>query len=288
MNRLSFLGVPFYSRAEYAGMGKSTEALRKIGIVDLLKAKCDAFTDLGDVPLPPLLNDSGPKNLRNFDYVSACSKAVADSAAKINKDDTVFCLGGECVLIMGILAGLRATFPGEPGLLWLDAHGDFNTPETSPSGFVGGMCLALACGRGPSIPGVKPSVKEKHVVHFGSRDLDPEESQSLKNSPVKLITSKDIRDRGLEESLNEAVKELTRTDWILCHLDIDVIDPTSIQAVNFPSKGGLTLDQVKKIVRSLEDTRRLKGFDLAGYNPLLDPEEESGRRLIRLVSEIFS
>jgi arginase len=288
MKRLSFLGIPIYSSANYRGIGKSVETLRNLGIAEILRSKCDVFTDLGDVALPSLLIDSGPKNLRNFDYFSKCSRIVADAATKAHKEDSVFCLGGECGLIVGALAGLRTRFEGKPGLVWLDAHGDFNTPETSPSGFVGGMGLAFACGRGPAMDGIRPPLDEGHVVHVGSRNLDPLERQAMQDSPMRVFTAKDVRDKGLEEILNDAVNQLSECEWITCHLDVDVIDPSAISAVNFPCQGGLTIDEVKAIVRKLDGTGKLKVFNLAGYNALLDANQESGKRILQLISDMFS
>ena len=210
-------------------------------------------------------------------------------ASRVGPDDFVFCLGGECTLVTGTLAGFKATFKGKPGMLWLDAHGDFNTPETSTSGFLGGMPLAFACGRGPklhqSIEDARPLLEEANVVHVASRALDPLESKAMESSPMKLYPASTLRKEGVGKVAAEAAAHLAdRSDWIVCHLDVDSIDPTIIPAVNYPEPGGLTLEEVKTVVKAVQGTGKLKVFNLTAYNPTLDKDHASAQRLVTLVA----
>jgi arginase len=211
----------------------------------------------------------------------------------VDGEGLAFCVGGECSLIVGALAGLKGNIKGKPGILWIDAHGDFNTPETTRSGYIGGMGLAFACGRGPkmndAIEASRPLMSEENVVHVASRALDPKEYEAMSSSPMQLYTASAIRTDGLLRVADQAARYLdSRCDWITCHLDVDAIDPETLPAVNFPEGAGLSLEEVKKVVKRVHRTGKLKVFNLAGYNASLDQSKISAQKLLRLVSEIFS
>jgi arginase len=294
MENVSLIGLPFYSLAKYHGMGLAVKALRELGIAEVVKRQASVFRDLGDVTLSEIEADSGPPNLRNFPQYLKDIDTVFRASSQVGSDDFVFCLGGECTFIAGTLAGFKTKFRGNPGILWMDAHGDFNTPETTISGFIGGMCLASACGRGPKlssdIESSRPLLSEENVVHLASRALDPLEEKAMRSSPLRMYSAADAHRIGIAKVARAAAEFLAdRSDWIICHLDVDSIDPGIISAVNFPEKGsGLTLEEVKTVVHELRRTGKLKVFDLAAYNPNLDPKQDSGNKLLNLTSEILS
>ena len=121
----------------------------------------------------PRSADQGPNNLHNLESFIEGTKRVKETLLQgADASKLMFCLGGECAFIVGSLAALRTKLKGKPGIVWMDAHGDFNTPETSPEGFIGGMPLAFACGRGPKlspdIEAARPLLSEKQVVQVGS------------------------------------------------------------------------------------------------------------------------
>jgi len=293
MQNVSLIGLPFYSLAKYRGMGMAVQALRRLGIADIAKQQASAFKDLGDVALSEIETDSGPSNLKNFPQFLQDTDSVLRAASQVNSEDFVFCLGGECTFIPGSVAGFSTKFKGKPGILWIDAHGDFNTPETTVSGFIGGMCLAFACGRGPkltaTIENARPLLSEENVVHLGSRSIDPLESKAMESSPLRLYSASDVHKIGMPTVAQEAAQYLAaQSDWIICHLDVDSIDPSIISAVNFREDGGLTLEEVRTVVHELQSTDKLKVFDLAAYNPMLDHNYDSANKLLKLTSEIFS
>lgn len=292
VERVTLIGLPFYSLAKYRGMGEAVKSLRSLGIAEIVKETSSSFNDLGDCHLSDIVVDTGPSNLRNFTQFLTDSDVVQERVSGVGYDDFVFCLGGECTFIVGTLAGFKSRFKGKPGMLWIDAHGDFNTPETTVSGFIGGMPLAFACGRGPrlsdKIESVKPLLEETNVVHVASRALDPLESQAMSTSPMKLYAASVVHKEGASKVAAEAAAHLADvSDWIICHLDVDSIDPTIMPAVNFPEPNGLSLDEVKILVKALKETGKLKVFDLAAYNPRLDRDGASGNRLLKLVKELF-
>lgn len=292
MEKLTLIGLPFYSLSKYRGMGEAVKVLRSLGIVEVLKKSSESFDDLGDCRLSHIDSDSGPSNLRNFPQFLTDTDAVLEMAGKVESDDFIFCLGGECTFIAGTLAGFKSKFKGKSGMLWMDAHGDFNTPETTVSGFIGGMCLAFACGRGPklgdAVERARPLLEEENIVHVASRALDPLESKAMSASPLKLYSASAVSKQGVSKVAADVAAYLAdRCDWITCHLDVDSIDPSFMPAVNFPEPGGLSPEEVKTMVQALRGTGKLRVFDLTAYNPTIDQNGTSAARLLELVSEIL-
>ena len=293
MDKLALIGLPLYSLSAYRGMAMGVHSLREAGIAEVLSGSTNSFIDLGDVRLSEIDADTGPKNLKNFPQFLKDTDSLESAASKVGSEDFVFCLGGECELIVGTLAGFKRVFKGKPGVVWIDAHGDFNTPETSPSGFIGGMGLAMACGRGPrlspTIERARPLLDEENVVHVASRALDEAEYAAMSSSRMKLYPSTTVHTQGIVKVAGETAAYLAaRCDWIICHLDVDAIDPEIIPAVNFPAPGGLSINEVTTIVENLKKTGKLRIFNLTAYNPTSDKNHISSQRLLKLVSELFA
>ena len=262
--------------------------LRKAGLGRALGAQAD----LGDVKLPPLKTDVVQGKVKNQTYFMEASSRIYEAARSIQAEGA-FIMGGECSETVGSMAGLVEVFKGKPGMLWMDAHGDFNTPETSPSGYIGGMCLAMACGRTPDLGlefgGSGPPLADERLVHVGSRALDPPEVAAFNSSPARLFTSQQVRKSGVAEVAEEAARHLdNRSDWIVCHLDIDVVDPGFIPSVNYPTPGGLTLDETSMIIRTLLRTGKLRALELAAYNASNDRGGSSARKIVALMKTILS
>ena len=279
----ALIGVPLYTMADYKGMGDAPSALRKAGL-----AKAGGATrDLGDLTLPALSKGVTERKTKNLEYFRNCTSLVY-GATRLIKAERVLVIGGECSETVGVMAGLGEAMGGRPGMLWLDAHGDFNTPETSPSGYIGGMCLAMTCGRahglGLGVGDEKLSLAEERLVHVGSRALDPPEFAALNASPAKLYTSQHVKRNGAAEVAKEAARHLDdRSDWIVCHLDIDVVDPRFIPAVNYPTPGGLTPAEVAIVVRALSTTGKLKALEITAYDSSKDNGGASAGRIVELV-----
>ena len=288
MDAAALLGVPLYTLTGYKGMGDAPAALRRAGLVSSLGLR----DDLGDVRLPRLKSDLSEAGAKNFAHFKDCTARIYRAARSI-RADSVFVVGGECSLTPGSLAGLGEVFDGKPGMLWMDAHGDFNTPESSPSGYIGGMCLAMACGRGSplgeEIESRRPILAEERLVHLGSRALDPPEVAAFNSSPAKLFTSQQVKKVGAAEVAEEAARHLSnRSDWIACHLDLDVVDPAWVPAVNYPTPEGLTIDETALIIRTLLKTGKMKVVELASYNAANDKGGSSARTVVDLVRRIFT
>ena len=291
MERVTFVGIPFYSLAEYQGMGGAVQSLRDAGIVQRLRSGRVKVRDIGDVECPRINRDHGPRNLRNYEEFIQGTRRVRDKLLKeADGSALTFCLGGECTFIVGSVAALKQVYGGKPGIVWMDAHCDFNTPETTQSGFIGGMPLAIACGRGPRLPedieSAKPLLEEKRVVHVGARALDPGEDEALRSS-VRVFDAGELRKKGAKEAARQAAKSLDgSSDWIIAHLDVDVLDPSIMPGVNFPEARGLIITDVLGIIRELKFTGKLAVVDVTAYNPFKDGDGRGRSLLLTFVQEL--
>ena len=211
--------------------------------------------------------------------MSVLYKPVADFVAStLKRGDRPICITGDCCAAIGVLGGIQqAGF--DPVLLWLDAHGDFNTWETTPSGFLGGMPLAMIVGRGEQLileaVGVRP-ISEARVMLTDGRDLDLAERQALAMSEV--IHVKDCL--SLFEYL--PIKEP-----LFVHLDPDILNPEAAPAMSFPAKGGPSLDELHGLLSMLAQTSRIMAISMSTWNPNLDEDGRSQKACLELLKSLI-
>jgi arginase len=198
-------------------------------------------------------------------------------------------LSGNCGSVLGALSGLQ---PDSAGLIWFDAHGDFNTPETTSSGFLDGMALAAATGRcwkklAAGIPGFSP-LPDDHIIHIGGRDFDPEERELLDKSGVALVSWGKIKAGDLGNALGPALHALKgKVNKVYVHIDLDVLDPRITPVNQFLPSGGLTVTQVEEAIDLVRHNFQISGAGLASYDPAYDAEGrglEAGLRFLEAVT----
>jgi arginase len=196
----------------------------------------------------------------------------------LNGGARVAILGGECTLVAGSLSGALTVVP-ELLLVYFDAHGDFNTVATTPSHFVGGMCLAHVCGKqiAPLLwPGVK-KIAEDHTYLVGARELDPGEVGNLSRSKLHRIAF----DRDLVDAPSLLAGVRRKPIWL--HVDLDVVDPRELAAVALPVAGGPTLKALGELLGSVAQVSDVRGIEICGYDARKDPEAQ----LPRVLAEAF-
>lgn len=200
---------------------------------------------------------------------AAVARAVAAEAFPL-------VLSGSCSASLGVLAGLN-----EPvGIVWFDAHGDFNTPETTPSGFFDGMPLAVATGLcyrdvWDGIASLPP-VPAAHTLLVGVRDLDPGERQNLHHSGVLMVTAGELRRQGVRAALNPKLDILlSRVQEVYLHFDIDALDPELAPGVDYKAPGGLLLGEAEEALRLVTRRLRVRAATLAAYNPDCEVEDRT-------------
>ncbi len=226
------------------------------------------------------------------DELSAISEVNAHVARRV--EETIadgfapIVLAGDCNSCLGTLAGLGSS---PIGIIWFDAHGDFNTPGTTTSGFFEGMPLAVASGRcypdvwtriGNSMP-----IPDSHILLVGVRDLDPGEREILEDSEVNLVTAHYLKDAGVNASLLQQLTRLkSRIGEVYLHIDVDVINLTEAPGVDFRCPGGLTSSEVQEAVQMIARHFRIKGATLAAFNPTVDEDEKTLRTGLNLLEAI--
>jgi len=202
-------------------------------------------------------------------------------------------LAGNCGSALGTVSGVRAATPNDTsdiGVIWLDAHADFNTPETTTSGFLDGMALAALTGRcwrtlTSSMPGFRP-VADAHVVLAGARDIDPGEGQLLASSRVMPVKASRLEAEGAAEALEPALSALARTvSRVYLHIDLDVHEPNEAQANQYAVPGGLSAATVRDLVRVVASRFTIVAAALTAYDPSFDNRMLNvGQRLIEEIT----
>jgi len=197
-------------------------------------------------------------------------------------------LAGGCISCIGTLAGLGAP---PPAIIWLDAHGDFNTPETTISGFLDGMALATAVGRcwgklAATVPGFRP-VPESQTVLVGAREFDVSERTLLDSSAVHLIDPQRIRNHGWRAELEPLwAKIQTHTGRVYLHIDLDVLDPAAARVNQFAAAGGLTLTELLGIVSFVRERFALAATAITAYDPEYDEGEKAVKAAVDVIREL--
>lgn len=259
-------------------MGPS--ALRVAGLQSRLKQLGRQVEDAGNITVPQAEEQPyGEKKARYLDEISQTCKSLAEMVRKtLDENMLPLVLGGDHSIAVGSIAGAAAHFAKEGkhiGVIWLDAHGDMNTPESSPSGNVHGMPLAAVMGNGPSelidLAGIKPMVEPRQVALVGTRDLDAKERRFAKESGVHVFTMRDIDERGMREVMSEAIRFATDdTAGIAVSLDMDFIDPSDAPGVGTPVRGGVTYREAHLALEMIADSRAMISFELVEINPIID------------------
>ncbi|HEX6057447.1 MAG TPA: arginase family protein [Gemmatimonadaceae bacterium] len=287
----SSIGIRPYDDGAVRRLDLAPAALREQGLVTRLGAR-----DAGDVAPPPYRDFVRPPGRpRNEAGVAEYSRALARRIADARgTDDFVLLLGGDCSIVLGALLGVRGA-GASPGLVYVDAHADFATPQESATGSPASMCLALAVGRGDSplaqLGGDAPLVRPEHVVVVGRRDEDEPwyGQEALDAGPVLDLPHDWLRTRGAAATASAALDRVARPDvggfWI--HVDADVLDPSVVPAVDSPEPGGLELDELAALLAPLVRHPRALGMELTIYDPQLDPDRTSAARLATLLERVL-
>jgi len=289
LKAIGVIGIPYNVGWKGEGIDEGPSALRAAGLLKELEQVAEAVVDLGDasVDLPPR-DDSNPKLLNPHQVIAVCKAIAPRVRSACEQGYLPLLLGAEDSAIMGIVEGLAQGLSVPIGLIYLDAHGDFNTPETTPSGLIGGMDVAVLAGRGPDlltkIFGHKPQLREEQIAIFGARDLDPPEKEMLRRSNIHLYTMDRVRELGAERAIMEAAEKLSRfCDKIYVHVDIDVLEPTEMKAIHMSVPNGMTLAECARVLRNVRKIGKLCGLAVMVFNARKDQKGTEARKLNQLI-----
>jgi arginase len=291
--KIRIIGVPMDLGASRRGVDMGPSALRVAGLQARLKQLGRQVEDIGNISVrQPEEQHYGEKNAKYLDEIAETCKGLAETVRKALEVDLLpLVLGGDHSIAVGTTAGVAGYFHKQSkrvGMIWLDAHGDMNTPESSPSGNVHGMPLASIMGYGPAelteLAGVKPMVEPRNVALVGVRDLDSKERRLMKESGVHVFTMRDIDERGMREVMAEALRFAgDDTAGVAVSLDMDFVDPSDAPGVGTPVRGGVTYREAHLAMEMIADSRAMVSFELVEINPVIDLHNTTATLGVELV-----
>jgi arginase len=283
------IGVPMDLGADRRGVDIGASAIRYAGLNDQLRYLDFEVHDLGNIFVhQPESQPIGNTRLKYLEPIVKVAEELADTvttALKANEFPLI--LGGDHSIALGSITGITRVHK-DIGVLWIDAHADFNTEETTPSGNIHGMVLAALAGLGNShltdIGGWAPKLDAQKIVIVGARDLDPGERELLRTHHVHVFTMSDIDQRGISDVMREALTIVGKaSDGIHLSLDMDALDPVHAPGVGTPVRGGLTYREAHSAMELIADSGRLIGMDVVEVNPILDRENATAQLAVELV-----
>jgi arginase len=287
---LALIGAPLDLGAGRRGVDMGPSAIRYAGLAERLAELGYETTDWGNVESPVAeASDAGDPHARFLDQIKATCERVARLVVRALEDDHLpLVLGGDHSVALGTLGGL-ARHHGRPGgVLWIDAHGDVNLPETSPSGNVHGMVLAAAMGlageRFASDAWPLPAVDPARVALVATRELDPAERDLLHELDVLVFTMTDVDRLGVEHAVRESLERIGGDGFVHVSIDLDAIDPEVAPGVGTPVRGGLSYREAHLALELVAESGLAGSFDLVEVNPILDRENTTGRLAVELAA----
>lgn len=280
MGPVHIIGVPLDLGGGRRGVDMGPSAVRIAGLGDQISALGHTVVDCGDLPAPiPETQHAVDPTKKYVQEIARVCQMLYEVATRALDDRALpLVLGGDHSVAAGSVAAsadfIRRTSNKPLGLIWVDAHGDMNTPQTSPSGNVHGMPLAALLGQEPielASIGSIPSVRPEHTVLVGIRNLDEKEKGKIRASGVHVFTMKDIDREGIAVVAERALDIASAgTGGIHVSFDLDACDPTFAPGVGTPVKGGLDYREAHMVMELVADSQRLIALDLVEVNPTLD------------------
>lgn len=275
------------------GVDMGPSALRVGGLQQRIKQLGHQVEDIGNIPVKqPEEQPYGEKRAKYLQEIAeTCRDLAAMTERTVGEGIVPLVLGGDHSIAIGSVAGVAAHFHKQQkriGCLWLDAHGDMNTPESSPSGNVHGMPLASIIGYGApelvELAGFKPMVAPRNVALVGIRDLDGRERRVVKESGVHVFTMRDIDERGMREVMAEALRFVSdETDGVAVSLDLDFVDPEDAPGVGTPVRGGVTYREAHLAMEMIADSEAVVSMEVVEINPVIDEHNKTAALGVELV-----
>ncbi|MGM8211187.1 arginase [Virgibacillus sp. W0430] len=293
-NNISIIGVPMDLGQSRRGVDMGPSAIRYAGVVDRLEKLNYSVDDLGDIAIsrPDKAHDAREGNLRNLKQIAEANERLAQLVdAQIKEGKFPLVLGGDHSIAIGTLAGVAKHYDNL-GVIWYDAHGDLNSEETSPSGNIHGMPLAVNLGIGneslTNILGYFPKVKPENVIVIGARDLDPGEKELIAKLNLQVYTMHEIDRVGMPKVMEEAISYLKeRTDGVHLSLDLDGLDPTEVPGVGTPVLGGISYRESHLAMEMLHESEIITSAEFVEVNPILDEKNKTASVAVALMGSLF-
>jgi len=296
--KISVIEVPLDFGANRRGVDMGPSAGRLAGLKDsLVELGHGVEESMPRLPVPiQEFEEIGDPRIKYLEPIAEACSALADRVEScMDGGQFPLVVGGDHSIAVGTLAGLGAHYAKRKigwGVLWIDAHGDFNTPETSPSGNIHGMSLAASAGIGHprlvSLHGDFRKLDPANAVLFGVRDLDKGEKQNLRSAGVQVFTISDIDRLGMAETANFAIEYLKdRVEALHVSFDVDSIDPRFAPGVGTPVRGGLSYREVGFLMESVARTGLVRSAEVVEVNPILDVRNQTARLAVEILARLL-
>ncbi|MDW0110035.1 arginase [Sporosarcina aquimarina] len=291
---ISLVGVPLDYGQSRRGVDMGPSAIRYAGAVARLEAIGHQVTDTGDIAVPTG-ERVGQDNdgLKNLDEVTNACTELAERVADLTKTGQFpLVFGGDHSMAIGTLAGLSEKYDNL-GVIWYDAHADMNTEETSPSGNIHGMPLAVSLGLGHdrlvSIYKAGQKVKPENIVIIGARSVDPGERALIRELGIKVFTMHEIDRDGMTSVMKQAMDYLTsrNIDGLHLSLDLDGLDPLYTPGVGTPVPGGISYRESHLAMEMLQDSGLVTSAEFVEVNPILDDKNATADVAVGLIGSLF-
>jgi arginase len=295
--KIRVIGVPLDLGQSRRGVDMGPSAVRVAGLEARLEALGHIVEDSGNVPVAiPEQKKEGDPNAKYLKEITAtCTKSAELVLKTLEAGKVPIILGGDHSVAAGTVAGVAEFYRKQDqriGLIWIDAHSDINTPETSPSGNVHGMPLAAIVGLGPAelgnILNFSPKVNPENCVLVGIRDVDAHEKENIRKAGVEVFTMRDIDERGMRSVMEEALRMAGRgTAGYHVSLDMDWIDPEDAPGVGTPVWGGATYREAHLAMEIIADHGRMLSFEIVEVNPVIDEHNQTADLAVELTLSAF-
>lgn len=288
MNKsVQIIGIPMDLGQSHRGVDMGPSAVRYAGLAARLKDLGYTIHDTGNIPVQ-VRATLKKKNLLP-EILKACELAYTAGKDAISHGHIPIFLGGDHSISIGTIGGVTHDTP--KGVIWVDAHSDYNTEATSPSRNIHGMALAVLTGKGTeelvNVGRKGPKLDPKNIVIIGTRSIDPLEKELLCKSGITVYTMRDIDEEGINVIARKALEKLRHLNGIHVSLDIDAIDPREAQGVGTPVPGGLTYREAHLTMEIIADSNMLSSLDIVEVNPILDSQNQTGAMAVELVVSLF-
>lgn len=293
MNKLSIIGMPMDLGQTRRGVDMGPSAIRYAGIYERLEKLFDEVIDHGDIPVGrPQVEIDPDTNLRNLHLIAEKTEKLAEEVDQaISSGSFPLVLGGDHSIAIGTLAGVAKHYDNL-GVIWYDAHGDLNTAETSPTGNIHGMPLAVSLGIGhpllTNVAGFAPKIKPENIVLIGARSLDEGERVLLKEKGIKVYTMHEIDLLGMTQVMKESIDYLKdKTDGVHLSLDLDGLDPHDAPGVGTPVIGGISYRESHLAMELLAESSLITSAEFVEVNPILDDKNKTATVAVALMGSLF-
>jgi arginase len=287
--QVAIIGAALDLGAGRRGVDMGPSAIRYAGLHDRLQGIGYDVLDWGDVETAVLeATEETDATARYLPEIkAACGRVARLTGLALEQEALPLVLGGDHSVALGTLGGL-AQARGQGGVLWIDAHSDMNTPDTSPSGNVHGMPLAAALGfangRFESDAWTLPAVEQSRVALVGLRSVDAQERERIRELGIKAYTMSDIDRIGIERAIRESLSHIAGPGFVHISLDMDALDPEVAPGVGTPVRGGLSYREAHLALELVAESGLAGSFEVVEVNPILDRENSTAQLAVELVA----